>query len=103
MPASVLTFTATVREDSRPALDAALNGLRARFDAPGRHPFSALATLHFASAVVFDTRGFAPTLVFEHNFDGPLDAYLDALVAAGAADVYALYSCCRDLPRLGGA
>lgn len=46
-------------------------------------PFVSVHQLHFASLVLFprDAEGYGPVLVFENNLDGPLQAYLDDLLA----------------------
>ena len=46
--------------------------------APGGLAFDAIDALHFASATVFDRPFLDPLLILECNFDGELDAFIDA-------------------------
>jgi Dyp-type peroxidase family len=65
--------------------------------------FDDLATVHFASVVVFPAPAgdglpddLAGTLVFENCVDGSIDAYLDTLVHVGAGPLVELFSQCLD-------
>jgi len=94
MPATVLAFVAAVQDGCRPELDKTLAALDTRVREEKSGPFRNIASLHFASLVVFDTPGFPPTLVFENNFDGDLNPYIDALLDAALADVDSVFKCC---------
>lgn len=94
MSATLLTFVAEVKDGSRSRLDATLAALDAQVRQARPRPFGDIPSLHFASIVVFDTPGFEPLLVFESNFDGELNAYLDALLDAAAEDLQRVFECC---------
>jgi hypothetical protein len=99
MTATILTFIAEIAPDRRASLDAAANALQQAADAPAHAPFGAIPMLHFASVVIFEddpVRRLPALLVFESNIDGPVDPYVDTLVLAAAADLHALFGCCRD-------
>lgn len=72
----------------------------------GHHPALPLADLkrlHFGSMVIFkDPDGnYDPTLVFENNFDGELDDYLEDLLERAAAGLHQIYSHCFDYRATG--
>src|SRR5262245_60472632 len=94
MPATVLAFVAEVKDGCRQRLDETLAALDTRVREGKFSPFRNIAALHFASLVVFDTPGFRPTLVFENNFDGALNPYINALLDAAMADVHSVFACC---------
>jgi hypothetical protein len=52
--------------------------------------------LHFASFVLHQSDDYGAYLVFENNFDGPLDPYLNELYSHAASGLHQIYSCCRD-------
>jgi len=57
-------------------------------------PFTELATLHFASFVIFYDDHYGPYLVFENNIDGTPEAYLDELCRKAANGLHRIYSNC---------
>ena len=60
-----------------------------------RHiPFGSLPRLHFASLVIFPDEQYGPYLVFEHNIDGPMAAYLDDLLDRYGEGLHRIYRCC---------
>ncbi|HEX8144164.1 MAG TPA: hypothetical protein VF553_16300 [Pyrinomonadaceae bacterium] len=61
-------------------------------------PFPSLKLLHFASLVLSEDESYGPYLVFENNFDGPLDPYLADLYEHAADGLHRIYSCCLDYP-----
>lgn len=61
-------------------------------------PFGDLKRLHFASLVLRKDDSFGAYLIFENNFDGDLEDYLEDLYAQAAAGLHRIYSCCRDYP-----
>ena len=61
-------------------------------------PFPALGSLHFASFVILPDETYGPYLVFENNFDGPLEAYLETLIAVAGPGLEAIYRHCLDYP-----
>ena len=66
-------------------------------------PLADLKRLHFGSMVIFkDPDGnYDPTLVFENNFDGELDDYLEDLLERAAAGLHQIYSHCLDYRATG--
>jgi hypothetical protein len=96
MTSTILDFIDTVVADQLESLTQRLPDLGQRVTTPPHNPLNAVEGLHFASLAVFETSGFDPILVFESNFDGSLADYLDHLLAVAAADVHAVFSCCRD-------
>ena len=63
--------------------------------------FGALEQLHFASLVLFPDDEYGTNLVFENNFDGPLDVYLDELVRQAGDGLDRIYRCCLGYPAGG--
>jgi hypothetical protein len=62
-------------------------------------PFRKLKLLHFASLFLHDSHkayGYKPYLVFENNFDGPLEPYLEDLCAQARDGLHQIYRCCED-------
>lgn len=106
---TILNFIATVKPDaaSVASLKSLLEDIE-RAEPKGTHPklpFASLRGLHFASLVIFEDppekHNFDPYLVFENNFDGPFDAYLDELIAKAADGLHEIYSHCADYPAGG--
>ncbi len=61
-------------------------------------PLGDFETLHFASLVLARDATLPPTLIFEHNVDGSLDAWLATLVARASPALDVLYSNCIGYP-----
>lgn len=61
-------------------------------------PLGRAASLHFSSMVIFDRTGLGPVFVWENNFDGDVDDYLDSVLAINAVGIHRLYSCCSGCP-----
>jgi hypothetical protein len=66
-------------------------------------PFTSLKRLHFASLFLIEDTNYDPYLVFENNFDGPLEPYLAELYAQAAPGLHRIYSCCLDYTGASGA
>ena len=98
MRSTLLTFTAEISPARRAALDHALAELAKLAKEPPHRPFSEIPTLHFASVVPFDTSGFSSLLVVECNFDGELEPFLEAFLAAAEPWLRRLYGCCEGFP-----
>src|SRR6266478_2846364 len=64
-------------------------------------PFTALKLLHFASLVLHEDATYGPYLVFENNFDGPLDDYLTDLYAHASEGLHRIYGYCKDYAVAG--
>ena len=99
MTHTVLTFVAPVNPQKVDELRSLLNEIGK--DVPGnRHiPFTSFRLLHFASLWLIegtDVDGYEPQFVFESNFDGPLDTYLDELFDRASDALHLLYGYCVD-------
>jgi len=103
MNQTILTFITKVK----PARVSDLKGL---LEDMGNHvednsviPFPSLKLLHFGSLVLNEDPAYGPMLVFENNFDGPLDPYLEDLYAHASAGLHRIYDCCVDYPAASAA
>lgn len=99
MTHTILTFVAPVNPQKVDELRSLLNEIGK--DIPGNPhiPFTSFRLLHFASLWLIegtDDGPFGPQFVFESNFDGPLDTYLDELFDRAAVALHRLYGCCVD-------
>lgn len=96
MSHTILTFVTPVKPYKVEELRALLNEIGK--DIPGNRliPFQSFRLLHFASLVLHEDPGYGSLLVFESNFDGSLDGYLDELFNCAAAALHEIYSCCGD-------
>lgn len=101
MAHTILTFITRVAPDRATQLEALLAQTERRLPGDGSLPFASLKPLHFASFVLFEDTDYGPYLVFENNFDGPLDAYLAELLQSAAAGLHEIYSCCVGYPARG--
>ena len=93
MAQTILDFIARVEPNKSAHLDALLAQIASNVPENSLIPFAKLPSLHFSSLVVFESSGFGPYLVWEHNFDGELNAYLDELLH-NAAGLDQILSCC---------
>src|SRR5713226_330565 len=96
MKQTILTFVAKVNPDRVSDLKALLDGVAADVEGNASIPFPKLKLLHFASLVLNEDLSYGVDLVFEHNFDGSIDPYLEDLYAHASAGLHAIYSCCLD-------
>jgi hypothetical protein len=103
MKQTILTFITKVNPDRVSDLRTLLDGM----GADGQHnphiPFSDLQPLHFASLVLHHDPSYGAYFVFENNFDGSLDPYLEDLYAHASEGLHSIYSCCRDYPAASAA
>src|SRR5437899_808739 len=102
---TILAFITRVDPAKTASLEALLQQIQA-FNPTGHHPVLPLAKLkklHFGSMVIFnDPDGnYDPYLVFENNFDGELDDYLEDLLNEAAPGLHQIYSNCLDYPATG--
>jgi hypothetical protein len=99
MKQTVLAFITPVR----PGCEAWLEELLAEISAKPKDnkyvPFANLRSLHFASLVILQDRKKGARLVFENNFDGPLDRYLDDLLQHAMFGLHEIYRCCEGYPN----
>lgn len=94
MKQTILTFITRVDLGKTEALRGLLDQFQAELPHHPDLPFASLWRLHFASLVLFEDDRFGPYLVFENNFDGPLDLYLDELYQYARTGLHQIYSCC---------
>jgi hypothetical protein len=94
MAQTVLTFITKVAPDRAAQLESLLTQIEHNLPDDPRLPFASLKRLHFASLVIFEDEEYGPYLVFENNFDGPLEAYLDELLQHAASGLHEIYGCC---------
>ena len=94
MKQTILAFITPVEPNKKEALQALLDRIQQNLPNDPDLPFASLRLLHFASLVIFEDDEFGPYLVFENNFDGPLDAYLDELFLHARSGLHQIYQCC---------
>jgi hypothetical protein len=95
MKQTILTFVAKVDPARIPDLKALLAGMAKDVEGNTLIPFPKLKLLHFASLVINEDPEFS-CLVFENNFDGPLDPYLEELYAHASEGLHQIYGYCSD-------
>jgi len=99
MTHTVLTFVTKVKPDQAGRLTQLLDQIGLDPEQNTYVPFRSLKLLHFASFVLHqspETPEHGPYLVFENNFDGELNGYLEDLVVHASAGLHQIYSCCPD-------
>ncbi len=94
MAHTILTFITKVDPDKLGRLEVLLDQIESDRERNPHIPFGSLKLLHFASLVIFDDEVYGPCLVFENNFDGSLDSYLNDLLRHAAVGIHEVYSCC---------
>src|SRR2546422_151977 len=103
MKQTVLTFISKVDPDRVSDLKDLLDGMGQDVENNAYLPFLRLKLLHFASLFLVEDPSYGPFLVFENNFDGALDNYLEVLYLQAAEGLHRIYSCCRDYPATNAA
>jgi hypothetical protein len=98
MKQTILTFLSKVKPDRVAELRDLLDTMAADVEHNSLIPFLSLKLLHFSSLVLTEDSDYGAYLVFENNFDGELDPYLEELYAHCADGLHGIYSCCRDYP-----
>jgi hypothetical protein len=99
MTHTVLTFISKVKPDQTGRLGPLLDEINKDPESNAYIPFRSLSLLHFASLVLHqspDTPEYGPYLIFENNFDGELNDYLDELYAHASSGLHQIYSACLD-------
>ena len=95
----ILTFITKVIPEKRKQLDKLLEEIQENLNNNPYIPFASLTRLHFMSFVIIDDNdGYGAQLVFENNFDGPLDSYLCELLQHAGEGLHEIYICCSDYP-----
>jgi hypothetical protein len=103
MKHTVLTFITKVEPGRVKELTGLLDEIAGDLLGNAHLPFPALKRLHFASLVLHEDASYGTYLIFENNFDGDLDDYLEDLYTQAAAGLHRIYSCCRDYPATSAA
>ncbi len=98
MKQTILTFITKVSPDRVSELQTILDEIGADVEHNPHIPYLDLKLLHFSSFVLTDDPGYGAYLVFENNFDGTLEPYLEDLYAHAAGGLHRIYSCCVDYP-----
>lgn len=108
MTHTILNFITTVDPAKLGALASLLAEIEDDLSGNPHLPFPRLKSLHFGSLTIFEDMGdehgrkhFAPCLVFEHNFDGTLEPYLEELLDCAAPGLDRIYSHCLEYPPSG--
>jgi hypothetical protein len=99
---TVLTFIAPINETRRQDLENVLVAVGAEPATNPLVPFAQSTSLHFSSIVIFEGQGLPPTLVWEANFDGKLDAWLHEMLAFAREGLHRIWSCCKCYPGRDG-
>src|SRR5579862_5318521 len=99
MTQTVLTFISKVKPDQADRLKKLLDDIGDDPENNAYVPFRALKLLHFASLVLHQspqTPEYGPYLVFENNFDGELNDYLEDLYLHASSGLHQIYTACLD-------
>jgi hypothetical protein len=97
MTHTVLTFIAKVKPGQVGPLTRILDQILQNPETNSYVPFRSLNLLHFASFVLSpETSEYGSYLIFENNFDGELNDYLEDLYAHASAGLHEIYSSCLD-------
>jgi hypothetical protein len=99
MTHTVLTFISKVKPDQVDPLSQLLQQVGDDPETNAYVPFRSLNLLHFASFVLHDspdTPEYGPYLIFENNFDGELNDFLEDLYIHASTGLHQIYSCCLD-------
>jgi hypothetical protein len=103
MKQTLLTFITEVDPASAGALSRLLDEIATELLSNRYIPFPRLELLHFASFVLHDDPEYGSRLIFENNFDGPLDRYLGELYRHAAEGLHLIYRCCVGYPASSAA
>lgn len=96
MAHTILTFITKADPAKIEQLKEILAKIQGDLDGNEYLPFARVSLVHFASFVILDDDGYGPYLVFENNFDGKLDPYLDELLSVAGDGLHRIYSCCLE-------
>lgn len=100
MAQTILTFITPIDPDKLEGLKQILAKIQKDLYTNAYLPFGSLTLVHFASLVILDDDpDYTPYLVFENNFDGPLDPYLEELMLVAGSGLHQVYSCCSGYNR----
>jgi hypothetical protein len=99
MSHTVLTFITKVKPDQVAPLTQLLAEILKDPEKNPYVPFRSLNLLHFASFALHqspETPEYGPYLIFENNFDGELNDYLEDLYVRASSGLHQIYSSCLD-------
>ena len=102
MKQTILTFVTRVNPDRISDLKKLLDEMGSDVEGNPYIPYLDLKLLHFSSFVLTYDPGYGAYLVFENNFDGNLDSYLEDLYVHAADGLHRFYSASR-LPAASAA
>lgn len=97
-----LTIVSPIEKSKMASLDALLRSIGDDIEGQALIPFGKLTLLHFASWVIFPDDTPAPTLIFESNFDGEAETFLQQLVKQAQPALEKIYAHCLDYTAGGG-
>jgi len=99
MKQKALTILSPVIPAGVERLDQFLTGLGNHVAEQKVIPFEQLDLLHYAAWIIIRNEEFGPQLVFESNFDGEPEAFLDQLVTHARKGLDQIYQFCPGYPR----
>lgn len=99
MKQNALTILSPVDPACVRELDQFLTQLGDKVAKQTKIPFKQLNLLHFASWVIIRSERFGPQLVFESNFDGEPEVFLDQLATCAQSGLDQIYRFCPGYPR----
>jgi hypothetical protein len=101
---TVLSFITAVKAGAEKELNDYLSKIGEDVEGNTAIPFTRIASLHFASFVIFPDEEYGPYLTFEVNFDGDdLDEFLDEVLALAGPAMYHIYGMTKGYGGSGSA
>jgi hypothetical protein len=97
------TIVKTIIGDRLEALKTLLQSIGNDIDGNPHIPFARLTSAHFMSWFIVDGKGVSPHLFLELNVDGPIEPFLNELVAQAKAGIDLIYSHCAGYPSGGSS
>jgi hypothetical protein len=97
------TIVKTIAADRLAALKALLQSIGDDIDGNPHIPFARLTSVHFMSWFIVEGKGTAPHLCLEVNVDGPIEPFLNELVAQARAGIDLIYGHCVGYPAGGSS
>ena len=97
------TIVKTIMADRLEPLRKLLQSIGDDIDGNPHIPFARLTSAHFMSWFIVEGKGTAPHLVLELNVDGPIEPFLNELVAQARAGIDLIYSHCVGYPSGGSS
>jgi len=99
---TVLTFITPMKPEAEKDLEAYLTKIGEDIEGNTEIPFAQIASLHFASLVIFPDKDYGPYLTFEVNFDGDdVGAFLDDVLRVAGPAIHKIYSATKEYNASG--